>query len=405
MSKKICLYLHVHQPHRIKNYQIFDIGNNSNYFDLKKQNNINKQVFDKVSKKSYIPMNNLLYKLLVTNKKFKINFSITGTLIEQANLYNKNVLQSFIKLSNTKKVEILGETYYHSLASLYSETEFKKQVKKHTKTIKKYFNMSPQFFRNTELIYSNHIAQMAEDLKFKGIITEGTPKILGWRSPNYLYKTNTRKSINLLLKNYVLSDDVAWRFSNKHWVEHPLSADKYMHWLDNTPGDVINLFMDYETFGEHQWEDTNIFQFFEDFVKKALNLGYEFIKVSESSKALDSKDRIDCPFTISWADEQRDTSAWTENSMQQDSLRKIYTLEKDIMKSKSKLLKNRWRRLQTSDHFYYMCTKWFNDGDAHKYFSPYSTPYEAFNNFNNALIDLKLSLKEVLLNGNLCKQR
>lgn len=396
MNKKICLYLHVHQPHRIKNFQIFDIGNNTSYFDLKKAGNINKEIFNKVAQKSYLPMNKLLHKLIVTNQNFKVNLSITGTLVEQAKLYNKEVLNSFTKLTKTKKTEVLAETYYHSLASLYSPREFKKQVTMHKKMVYREFSLNPTFFRNTELIYSDYIAQLAEKMHFKGIITEGTEKILGWRSPNYLYKTNTKKGINLLLKNYSLSDDIAWRFSNKAWNEHPLVPQKYIHWLDNTPGEIINLFMDFETFGEHQWEDTNIFEFFEEFVKKALKSGYKFIKISEVSKYLEQKDTVSAPFNISWADEQRDTSAWTENPMQQDSLQKIYMLENKVLQSKNKKILQNWRRLQTSDHFYYMCTKWFNDGDAHKYFSPYSTPYDAFNNFNNALVDLKLSLKEVL---------
>ncbi len=395
--KKICLYLHVHQPHRIKNYNIFHIGKDSNYFDLAKNNNKNKEVFEKVAKKSYYPMNKLLHKLLVTNKKFKVNFSITGTLLEQSDMYDTGVIKSFQQLAKTKKVEILAETYFHSLAALYSEKEFNKQVKMHSKIIKDKFNLTPTFFRNTELIYSNTIAQMVENMGYKGIIAEGTHKILGWRSPNYLYETNTDRGINLLLKNYVLSDDIAWRFSNKGWVEYPLTAEKYLHWMDNTPGDIVNLFMDYETFGEHQWDDTNIFNFFESFVTTALKNGYEFIKISDVDRSLKKQDRVDSPFVISWADEERDTSAWTENAMQKASLHKLYEIEKDILESKKKDLIKKWRRLQTSDHFYYMCTKWFNDGDAHKYFSPYASPYEAFNNFNNCLIDLKQKLKEVTI--------
>jgi len=293
--KKLCLYLHVHQPHRLRKYRIFDIGNNSNYFDEE----INEQVFDKVSYKSYLPLNNILLNLLNRHDQFKVNLSITGVLLEQAEKYNTNVLDSFISLTNTNKTEILAETYYHSLASLYSPQEFARQVDLHKNKIFKIFGQKPKYFRNTELIYSNYIASMVEEMGFKGIIAEGTEKILHWRSPNYLYKTNTNKGINLMLKNYKLSDDIAWRFSNKGWVEHPLSSEKYLHWLDNTPGETINLFMDYETFGEHQWEDTGIFNFFEHFVSKAIERGYEFINFKDIEKTLEPKEKIDCPFVIS----------------------------------------------------------------------------------------------------------
>ncbi len=388
MQKKyICLYLHVHQPFRLKNYNIFDIGTTSDYFSLK-----NKQIFNKVSKKSYIPANRIFLRSLKKYKNFHLNLSITGTILEQMNCWDLDVLDSFKSLVLTKKVEIISETYYHSLASLYSLKEFKEQVILHKKIIKDLFNQTPTYFRNTELIYSDNIAQLVEDLGYKGILAEGTEKVLYWRSPNYLYQTNTNKGINLLLKNYKLSDDIAFRFSNRNWNEYPLTAEKYLHWIDNTPGEIINLFMDYETFGEHQWEDTGIFNFLEAFIKKAVRLGYKFLKVSQVNKYLSKKGVVSSPFIISWADTERDISAWVDNSLQRDSLHKLYLLEKDVLNSGNEYIIKLWRNLQTSDHFYYMCTKWFNDGSVHKYFSPYQSPYEAFNNFNNVLIDLKSNL-------------
>lgn len=391
--KNIFLYLHVHQPQRLRDYTIFDIGQKEDYFSKENEN-----IFNKVAKKSYLPTNYLLQKLLYKYPEFKINFSITGTFIEQAKEYNPEVLKTFINLAKTKKVDILAETYYHSLAALYSKSEFERQVLKHIKTISSIFGIKPTYFRNTELIYSNKIAQYVENLNFKGIITEGTEKILHWRSPNYLYRTNTNKGINLLLKNYKLSDDIAWRFSNKNWEEYPLTTDKYIHWLDNTPGETINLFMDYETFGEHQWEDTGIFNFVESFVGKAISKGYTFRLLKDTDKFFKNKGTIDCPFNISWADEERDTTAWTENAMQQDMLKKIYALENIIINSKNRKLIDTWRHLQVSDHFYYMCTKWFSDGDAHAYFSPYKSPYQAYNTYNNVYIDLKERIGDKLLN-------
>src|SRR3989344_1811487 len=388
--KYICLYLHVHQPFRIRNYNIFDIGNYSNYFENDAAGIYsNREVFYKIAKKSYYPLNRILLNLLKNNPHFKVNFSITGTILEQMLKFDTNVLSSFKDLVKTKKVEILSETYYHSLASLYAKQEFIRQVNMHAKAIKDVFGLTTRFFRNTELIFSNYISQIVEDMGFDGMITEGTEKILHWRSPNYLYKTNTKKGINLMLKNYKLSDDMAFRFGEKTWVEYPLNAEKYLYWLDNTPGEVINLFMDYETFGEHQWEDTGIFNFFEDFINRALGRGYKFINFKDINKLLKPCDRIDCPFIVSWADIERDTSAWTENPMQQDVLHKIYDLEEELLSSCEDSLIKDWRYLQISDHFYYMCTKWFNDGDVHAYFSPYKSPYEAYNNYNNVLIDLK----------------
>lgn len=392
--KQICLYLHVHQPNRIKNTTVFNIGNIDNYFQNKSDHCKNKENFNKIKNKSYFPTNKLLLKLLKDIKNFKVNLSITGVFIEQCLKYDKKVLTSFQKLTKTKKCEILAETYNHSLASLYSKKEFLTQVKKHKKIIKKYFGVECNYFRNTELIYSNEIAQMVENMGYKGIITEGTEKILNHKSPNFLYTTNTQKGINLFLKNYKLSDDVAWRFSNKFWPEYPLTAQKYVNWIENSTGDVINIFLDYETFGEHQWEDTKIFEFLKQFVLLATYRGHKFINMSDIK--LRPKEKINCPFVISWADEERDTSAWTGNIMQQTCLKKIYAIEKIVLKTKNKGIIESWRHLQTSDHFYYMCTKYSSDGDAHKYFSPYNNPYEAFNNFNNCLFDLyqKINYKQ-----------
>lgn len=389
----ICFYFHVHQPYRLKHYNIFNIGKDRKYFDSHDhERTSNKSVFNKVAEKCYLPTNKLLLELLERHPEFRLSFSITGVFLEQAKEYNPKVLKSFQKLVDTGRVELINETYYHSLAALYSKDEFFEQVNMHKEALKKYFGYTPKVFRNTELIYNNQISEFAEEMGFSGVITEGADKILGWRSPNFIYHPAGTKKIKLLLKNYKLSDDIAFRFSNKGWEEHPLTVDKYTNWLNkiNGNGNLINLFMDYETFGEHQWEDTGIFNFLDALPAKFLeHSDNDFVTPSEAIDKYDALGDVDVPDYISWADLERDLSAWRSNDMQHDALYKIYELEKQIKKTKNKELIETWRKLQTSDHFYYMCTKWFSDGDVHKYFSPYDSPYEAFISFMNVLEDLK----------------
>ncbi len=377
-------YFQVHQPYRMKDYRVFDIGRSHDYFDKKK----NAKVIKKVSKKCYLPMNALLLSLLEKYPEFKVAFSFSGVFLDQLEEYAPHTLQSFRRLVKHKNVEVLAETYYHSLAYLYSIDEFVDQVTSHMKKIQKVFGKTPQVFRNTELIYENNLAVTAQKLGFKAVITEGADHILGWRSSNYVYFAKGSK-LPILLKNYRLSDDIAFRFSNKEWKEWPLTVEKYVAWINEIDGPVLNLFMDYETFGEHQWKDTGIFEFMKVLPKKLLEERHSFVTPSEAVKKFKPVGEIDVPHLISWADIERDISAWRSNAMQHSALEKIYSIEKDVKSLGNKKLIEDWRKLQTSDHFYYMCTKYFSDGDVHKYFNPYESPYEAFIFFMNIFQDLK----------------
>lgn len=393
----ICMYFQVHQPHRLRKYSLFDINKNHDYFDEKK----NRAVMEKVAKKCYIPTNNLLLKLINQhNGKFRISFSITGTAIEQFQEFAPSVIDSFKKLAETGCVEFIGETYHHSLSYLYSKKEFEDQVKLHEKTIKKLFKQKPRVFRNTELIFNNELSKFIQDMGYKAILAEGADHILGDRSPNFIYNTVYADNIKVLLKNYKLSDDVAFRFSNKGWKEHPLTTEKYAQWLNavNGNGEVINLFMDYETFGEHQWEDTGIFQFLENFPSEVLkHPDNKFMTPGEVAEAFEPRGKIDVHNYISWADLERDITAWLGNDLQRAAMHELYKLEKYVKAAKDDELLKTWRALSTSDHFYYMCTKWFSDGDVHKYFNPYESPYDAFIIYMNILNDFTMKLKETLL--------
>lgn len=393
----ICFYFQVHQPLRIKKYRYFDIGKTSSYFDDDSESNLNnKKILQKVAGKSYLPTNALLLELLKNIPEFKVSFSLSGLAIEQLEKFSPETLESFQKLVSTGRVEVLSETYYHSLSFLYSTEEFKSQVKLHAKKIKQVFGVNqPKVFRNTELIYNNQLAQKAEEMGYTGILAEGADHILGWRSPNFLYRPTGTKKIKLLLKNYKLSDDIAFRFSERTWKEYPLTAEKFASWANATNGNghVINLFMDYETFGEHQWEDSGIFDFLRALPLELLkHPDNDFVTPSEAVKKYKTVGEIDVENYISWADVERDLSAWIGNSMQEDAMKKLYALEDKILKSKNPALQEDWRRLTTSDHFYYMCVKWFNDGDVHAYFNPYDSPYDAFRYYMNVLADMELRL-------------
>ncbi len=382
----ICLYFHVHQPLRISRYSLFDIGKNSNYFD----DSANKFYLERVSRKCYLPTNKLLLNLIEKyGEEFKFCFSITGVFLEQLEEHFPEVVESFQKLVDTGNVELFDETYYHSLAYLISKKEFIHQVKMHSKKFKEVFGVKPKIFRNTEAMYSNEIAKTVSEMHFKGIVAEGLSNVLGWRSPNFIYKAKDSK-IKVLLRNFELSDDIAFRFSSREWKEWPLTADKYASWLSSARGHCINLFMDYETFGEHQWESTGIFNFLKHLPKEVLKQkNLEFATASEIISVFPDVGEFDVPYTSSWADVDRDLSAWLENEMQQHAFNEIKFLEEKILSSRNPKLISDWRKLQISDHFYYMCTKWFADGDVHKYFNPYDSPYESFLNYSNVLSDLK----------------
>jgi alpha-amylase len=389
----ICFYFQVHQPYRVKRYKVFDIGHDDEYFNDSSETDLNNiKVLNKVAEKCYLPANAVFLQLLKDIPEFKISFSFSGVFLEQISLYAPHVLKSFQELIKTGKVEVLSETYYHSLSYFYSLDEFERQVEQHKKLVKKLFNVTPSVFRNTELSYTNSLAQWAESKKYKGIIAEGWDSFLGWRSPNFLYQPHGTQKIKLLLKNYKLSDDMAFRFSEKSWKEWPLSSEKFAHWINQTngEGDVVNLFMDYETFGEHQWSDTGIFEFIKQMPHEVLkHPDNTFVTPSESIEKYPSRDVVDVPYVVTWADTERDLSAWVGNAIQASALHFIYSLEKQVLDTNNKKMLDDWRKLQTSDHFYYMCTKWFSDGDVHKYFNPYETPYDAFISYMNAAKDLE----------------
>ena len=400
MSKQgIVLYLHVHQPQRVRKYSVFDTGAAHDYFsepDYNTDRN-NEQVLRKVADKSYRPMNALLQRLLDNHPDFKVSLSITGTFLEQAEAWAPDVIDSFRRLVQTGRVEIVSETYYHSLAFFYSRQEFERQVDAHRNKIRELFGVETGVFRNTELAYNNDLAHWAEGYGFKGILAEGWDPVLEWRSPNHVYRPEGTENIALLLKNYRLSDDLAFRFSNQEWGEWPLTADKYTQWANTSiiGSPLINLFMDYETFGEHQWADTGIFDFFEHFSTEWLkDPNHTFYTVSEAINEHEPVAEISMPHTVTWADTERDLTAWLGNSMQQEALRYLYALENDIIRTGDMQLISDWRNLQTSDHVYYMCTKWFTDGDVHAYFSPYESPYDAFLYFMNAVRDVRWRLMQ-----------
>jgi len=394
----VCFYFQVHQPYRIKRYSVFNIGKDHNYFnDVTDTDLNNKKIIDKVAKKCYLPTNKLILDLIHRARgKFKVAYSITGSALDQFEEYAPSVLDSFKALADTGCVEFLNETHNHSLSSLYSKKEFKDQVSLHKRRIKKLFKCDTKVFRNTELLYNNDIAKQVKELGYEAMITEGADHILGWRSPNFVYKAKD-VDLKLLLKNYKLSDDVAFRFSERSWKEWPLKSEKFARWVGavNGNGNLVNLFMDYETFGEHQWEDTGIFKFLEQLPFEILkHPDNNFKTPSEAIKSYPVVGELDIPWVVSWADVERDASAWLGNQMQRSAIQELYMVEDAVKQSKDPQLLKDWRRMTTSDHFYYMCTKWFADGDVHKYFNPYDTPYDAFISFMNVMNDLKSRLEQ-----------
>jgi alpha-amylase len=350
----------------------------------------------KVAEKCYLPANQLFLDLVNEyGDNFKIAYSLSGTVIDQFELYAPDVLESFQKLFATGRVELLDETYSHSLSALRPEDVFEYQVNRHRKKVKELFGLQPKIFRNTELIYSDEIGEKVAKLGYEGMLTEGARHIMGWKSPNYLYCNAVNPKLKLLLKNFKLSDDIAFRFSNQAWEEYPLTAEKYVAWLNaiDPNEEVVNLFMDYETFGEHQWKETGIFDFMRALPEKVFKYSdYQFHTPSEVVAKHNPVGVLNVPYPISWADEERDLTAWLGNELQNEAFENLYKLFERVKELDDPELWRDWLYLQTSDHFYYMCTKWFSDGDVHKYFNPYSSPYEAFINYMNILSDFRIRL-------------
>jgi alpha-amylase len=383
----VVIYFQVHQPFRLRRYSIFDSDNN--YFD----NWRNETICRKVVQKCYLPATRAILDLIRRHEgRFRVSYSLTGTIIEQFRRWAPEVLELFHELAKTNCVEFIAETYYHSLAFLYNREEFVAQSQKHRQLMIDLFGQEPRIFRNTELTYNNDVAKVVEDMGYDAILTEGADHILGYRSPNFIYNPPNCSHLKMLMKNYRLSDDIAFRFSNRGWNEWPLTAEKFAGWVDqiNGNGYVCNLFMDYETFGEHQWADTGIFEFLLALPEKILAGGKnDFLTISQAIQRYPSVGEMDVPHMISWADTERDISAWLGNSMQANALHDVYALADSILDTDDQRLIDDWRKLQSSDHFYYMCTKWFADGDVHKYFNPYESPYDAYINYMNILDNVR----------------
>ena len=391
--KAICFYFQIHQPFRLKRYRFFDIGNDHYYYD----DFANDDILTRIVQRSYIPAAESLLRMIQdSNGKFRCAISITGTALEQCEQYAPEFIDILKKLADTGKVEFLAETYAHSLASLADPEEFAQQVKIHDEKLHEMFGVKPKVLRNTELIYCDEMAPQILEIGYKGVITEGAKHILGWKSPNYVYSAASAPKLKLLLKNSKLSDDIAFRFSNTEWDAYPLTADKYMDWIASTPQEeqIVNLFMNLETFGELQSRETGIFQFLEALPRFAAERGIEFVTPSEAISKLKPVGELSIMYPISWADEARDTSAWLGNRLQNEAFQKLYSVAERVRLCDDRRLKQDYWYLQASDHFFYMSTKHMADGAVHSHFSPYETPFQAFTNYMNVLADFIVRVEE-----------
>jgi len=392
--RSICLYFQVHQPFRLRTYRFFDIGADHYYYDDYQ----NKHIVRRIAADCYLPANEVLLGLINEfGSAFKVTFSISGTALEQFKKYVPEVIVSFKRLAKTGNVEFLAETYSHSLVALHDPAGFKRQVEEHAEAIKELFGVTPTTFRNTELVYSNSIAGQVLEMGYKTMLTEGAKQLLGWKSPNYLYCSAPHQRLKVLLRNYQLSDDIAFRFSQQDWNEWPLTAEKYVTWINNVDPkqELVNLFMDYETFGEHQKAQSGIFGFLRAFPEQLIKTRkWKFQTPSEISEELQPIAGIDCPHAISWADEERDLTAWLGNDLQNEAHSSLFKVSGIMETCTDAALTRDWNYLQASDHFYYMSTKWFSDGHIHRYFNPYGSPYDAFLNYMNILSDFHIRVRE-----------
>ena len=383
--KEICLYAQVHQPYRLGPYRLFDVGTDTECFN----HNENARILRRVAAQCYLPANRLLARLIrETGGRFRMALSLSGVLLEQLATWAPEALESFQELVDGGGVELLGETYYHSLSGLANQQEFTEQVVRHRRTIGRWFGRTPGVFRNTELIYWDGLAPLVHRLGFNAMLVEGADHVLGWRSPNFVYAAAAEPELRLLPRNYRLSDDVGFRFSRRDWDGWPVTADKYAGWVADSPGNSVNVFLDYETFGEHQWADTGIFEFLRHLPDACFRRGIGFTTPASLARR-PPIGPLSFERPTSWADQERDVTAWLGNRIQQAAHQRLYRLRDAVLASGDPALVERWRRLTTSDHVYYMCTKWFADGDVHQYFSPWESPYDAFVAFMNVLEDLE----------------
>ncbi|WP_340111464.1 glycoside hydrolase family 57 protein [Maribellus mangrovi] len=394
--KSICLSLQVHQPFRFRRYRFFDIGNDHYYYD----DYSNDAILQRVADKAYLPGNKLLLKLIdKLEGQFKVSFAISGTALEQFELYAPEVLESFRDLAKTGCVEFLSETYSHSLTSLKDAATFKDQVKQHDERIFGLFGQKPQVFRNTEMIYSNEIGELVSKMGYKAMLTEGAKQVLGWKSPNFLYVNALNPRLKILMRNFKLSDDLAFRFSNGNWSEYPLTAEKFIGWLNKLEKteEVVNLFLSYESFGERQPAESGIFEFLEAFAKQVVKSDeLAFATPAEIVEKLQPISVVNVPESISWADEERDLTAWLGNGMQKEAFNKLYELSSRMKRCRDDELLKDWNYLQVSDHFYYMSTKHSLDGSQNRSQNPFDSPYDAFINYMNVLSDFKMRLNALV---------
>ena len=394
--KSVCLNFQIHQPFRYRKYRFFDIGNDAYYYD----DFANETIMRKVADHCYLPANKIILDQIIKLKgKFKVTYSISGVVLDQFKLYAPEVIESFAKLAATGCVEFLSETFANSMVSLNDKDLFESQVKAHDDLIEELFGQRPKVFRNTELIYSDELGDMVQKMGFEAMITEGAKHVLGWKSPNYLYCNGLNPRLKVLMRNFRFSDDLSFRIGNKAWSEYPLTADKYAGWMASLPKEeeVVNVFINYETFGQLQHKNTGIFDFLKNLPAAILKTGVlQFSTPSEVVENLQPVSAVHVLYPISWADEERDLSAWLGNELQKEAFDKLYQLKGRMNNCTDTTLLKDWDYLQTIDHFYYMCTKFFSDGEVHKYFNPYSTPYEAFINYMNILSDFKIRLNALV---------
>ncbi len=391
--KNVCFYFKIHQPFRLKRYRFFDIGNSNYYFD----DFANDEIISRLVEQSYSPMVDTLLDIIKENgNSFKCAISITGTAIEQIERYAPEFNDKLRKLADTGCVEFLSETYSHSLSSLKDSEEFMRDVKMHDTLIKRLYGQTPKVFTNTELIYDDDIALLISSMGFKTALTVGAKHILGWKSPNYVYKAASSPSLKLLITNDKLAEDISLRFASTDWAEYPLTADKYVDWISSLPEEeqVVNLYFSMDTFGSFLPKDSGIFDFMRALPRFAKEKGVVFAKPSEVVDKLKPVSELAIPYPISGIDETRDVSAWKGNDLQREALDKLFSVSERVSLCNDRRLKQDWEYLQSSDHFYYMSTKKITEGAAHFSFSPYDSAFSAFTNYMNVLADFLVRVQE-----------